>query len=967
MQNTENRNLPQGTIGIIMNMTSNLEPIDSRGFLYQNKNLYFPKEINIDVNNINEVKSAKITRDGIYNSWSGSYDMLNANISNTSINIAWNGGYSFGYVNYIYNNISNSFIRNDSSDDIKIISISSYQGRINNSRFWNTSDSDFYKLVYQNISNIYEGMYYLNNKQWTKFDNNYNGALDPVFGYGYFNNKEMVGTTTNKVEFNQKDNIVNNISYGFSLLNRAYELKLNENPTQLKYSIPWLPFNIDCTNAKKVTNLFRDTRYIQTPNINNTENILDASYMFYNCGNKMDFRINNFYFNNCTNFAYMFAYSLNIPSFILYNMNMSSAEDLTGMFRNTGTTLVQYNFSVTSPMNNVKSTAYLFANTFWNRFTYSGIESFVSSLKYSNIINTSHMFENTLPFRGSDIYANISLNFEFFRNSFIEDGSYMLTNSIFVYKNPSYQGGVSFEYLNLDYLTNGSHMFDNIGSNASWVFHYVNWNLSNLKDGSYMFNNHRSFIPNLANQTFENLINGSHMFDNITGVTYGRSSILINNANLVNLENGSYMFANINYPYQQSIFINGINNTYNLSNASHMFWNIINLTTIANVSNWNLSNVKDMSYMFANCPNLSNLNIVNWNLSNVKDMSYMFYYCWNIDPKNILNQISGTNINFAYGIAYSNISEVYLPNNSIENFSNIRGLLSGTPNLKNIYIDGTLNNFRPYGSDFWPNISQYININNTRADFGAQIQNIYAPNLLGENCWDEYGIFRMGEFGRTYPNLKSINFRNWNIPQNQWANYGMFNFLPNLVNLDISNWNFENFGSVKFWFNSCYNLTNLLLPENITINWLASYMFANCYKLNFENINFNNWNVNNIKRIDGMFYQCYNLTNIDVSNWNTSNVTNMEYMFYYCNNLITLNISNWNAANINNIQSLFGRCNNLSNESIDSIINFCLNCVNLTSIKSLKPIDQGPFYGTNITNDKYQNRWEELTAAGWIY
>ena len=43
-----------------------------------------------------------------------------------------------------------------------------------------------------------------------------------------------------------------------------------------------------------------------------------------------------------------------------------------------------------------------------------------------------------------------------------------------------------------------------------------------------------------------------------------------------------------------------------------------------NISNWNVSNVKNMSYMFYNCKNF-NQNISNWDVSNVKNMSYMFF------------------------------------------------------------------------------------------------------------------------------------------------------------------------------------------------------------------------------------------------------------------------------------------------------------------------------------------------------
>ena len=48
------------------------------------------------------------------------------------------------------------------------------------------------------------------------------------------------------------------------------------------------------------------------------------------------------------------------------------------------------------------------------------------------------------------------------------------------------------------------------------------------------------------------------------------------------------------------------------------------------ISNWDVSNVKNMSYMFWGCKKF-NQDIFNWNVSNVTDMSYMFYECTNFN------------------------------------------------------------------------------------------------------------------------------------------------------------------------------------------------------------------------------------------------------------------------------------------------------------------------------------------------
>lgn len=61
-------------------------------------------------------------------------------------------------------------------------------------------------------------------------------------------------------------------------------------------------------------------------------------------------------------------------------------------------------------------------------------------------------------------------------------------------------------------------------------------------------------------------------------------------------------------------------------NFSEMFANCVNLTKL-NISNFNTSLVKDMSGMFSNCMYLQQVDIDGWNTANVTNVSYMFYQC----------------------------------------------------------------------------------------------------------------------------------------------------------------------------------------------------------------------------------------------------------------------------------------------------------------------------------------------------
>lgn len=67
-------------------------------------------------------------------------------------------------------------------------------------------------------------------------------------------------------------------------------------------------------------------------------------------------------------------------------------------------------------------------------------------------------------------------------------------------------------------------------------------------------------------------------------------------------------------------------NTNNITNISYMFERCYNLECVGNISNWDVSNVTNTSNLFASCYKLDDYgDISNWNITNkCKDMSFMF-------------------------------------------------------------------------------------------------------------------------------------------------------------------------------------------------------------------------------------------------------------------------------------------------------------------------------------------------------
>ena len=73
----------------------------------------------------------------------------------------------------------------------------------------------------------------------------------------------------------------------------------------------------------------------------------------------------------------------------------------------------------------------------------------------------------------------------------------------------------------------------------------------------------------------------------------------------------------------------------NVKNMGYMFYKCYKFTG-KGIGNWNVSNVKDIGSMFAGCENF-NCDLSNWDMSNVTDMGYAFIDCEKFKGKGLEN------------------------------------------------------------------------------------------------------------------------------------------------------------------------------------------------------------------------------------------------------------------------------------------------------------------------------------------
>ena len=234
-----------------------------------------------------------------------------------------------------------------------------------------------------------------------------------------------------------------------------------------------------------------------------------------------------------------------------------------------------------------------------------GIDSFDTR----NVINMSRMFEmctslNRLTLNNLD-------------TSSCTDMSYMFSHCL----NLTTPG--SLRNWDMSECDNTSHMFyncvklRNLGTMATW-------DTSNVKDMSSMFENCPALITtgDISGWNVGNVESFKAMF---------RLSSSMRNIGNIGLWNISERCRDLSEMFSSSEEI---------------------LSSDLDLSNWNVSNVSDTSYMFHNCMSLVNLNITGWNTANLTSMASMFE-CDHPDKQSALENIIGMD-----NIDVSNLSDM---------------------------------------------------------------------------------------------------------------------------------------------------------------------------------------------------------------------------------------------------------------------------------------------------------------------
>ncbi|MDM7646427.1 BspA family leucine-rich repeat surface protein [Leuconostoc falkenbergense] len=433
---------------------------------------------------------------------------------------------------------------------------------------------------------------------------------------------------------------------------------------------------------------------------------------------------------------------------------------------------------------------------------------------------------------------------------------------------------------------------------------------------------------NLTNFKTTNVISMTSMFNN-TGLT----SLDLSSWDVTKVWGFHSMFSNATKLTTLNLSSWGVGRTATGVNMMYMFGSTSTSTlTNLNLTNFETTNVIDMSYMFQKTA-LTSLDLSSWDVTQVTNFYYMFYSTTSLTTLNLSSWGVGrtaTNVDMVYMFGITSA----LTNLNLTNFKTTNVI-----DMNNMFRSTALTSLDLSGWDV-----------TKVTDFDGMFRIATSLTTLNLSSW---GVGRtatnvdMGYmFNRTsaLTNLNLTNFKTTNVIDMS----GMFQE-AGLTSLDLSSWDVTQVTSFSGMFSNTTSLTTLNLTgwgvSRTATDVTMRYMFSSTGAL--TNLNLTNFKTTNVTNMLYMFYKT-GLTSLDLSGWDVTKVTDFNGMFRE-SSLRILNLSGWNSSG-SSVSSMFYKTTNLWKITLGEDIIFSSN----------PEFQAAPAIGTTIPGTSYKT-----TAASW--
>jgi surface protein len=357
--------------------------------------------------------------------------------------------------------------------------------------------------------------------------------------------------------------------------------------------------------------------------------------------------------------------------------------------------------------------------------------------------------------------------------------------------------------------------------------------------------------------------------------------------------------------------------TSRINNMSRLFAGANGVFTSFNqdISNWDVSNVTDMSYMF----HYSKFNqpINDWNVSNVTKMNQMFWYAENFNQD--LNNWDVSNVTTMDGM--------------FDKATEFNGNI-GSWNVSNVIDMRAMFAYSSFNKD----ISEW-NVSNVTLMSGMFYSNGDYNQPLDD--WDVSNVTRMGGMFARSPFNQDLS--KWDVSSVTDMEV-MFEY-NDVFNQDISDWNVSNVTNMK-----------------------GMFLDADAF-----NQDIGSWDVSSVTNMDGMFHAA-NVFNQDLSSWCVSKIDSEPEKFSLGSSLTDSNKPVWGICNATDLVAWYPFNGNANDESGNGNNPTTNTGAILTSDRYGNLNSAYSFDGINdylkIEEDNISNEFndiKDITISSWSY
>ena len=445
-----------------------------------------------------------------------------------------------------------------------------------------------------------------------------------------------------------------------------------------------------------------------------------------------------------------------------------------------------------------------------------------------------------------------------------------------------------------------------------------------------------------------------------------------NTGSLENLSQLFYSCYNL-----QAVDISGLQ-TSHVTSMYQMFNSCSALETITGLNTLNTESCTDMSYMFAYCSRLREVDVSNFDTANVVNMYDMFYYCSALTSLDVsgFNTAKVTNMSYIFG-SCTNLQNL---NASNFDFSGYAGTTNYPTNMfsgSNALVNVTLKNW------------SHLPTNTYFTLYNEGLNNASNLSVLDVEGWDVAGRQSMENMFRELKMYTINGLNTWTHTEDIRNMYYMFYYCQRLTSLDLSGFdtsNVTNFGYMcygdialqmlnlsNFDFSSGTSFYGIVgyapelqaailknwhnMPQNNTSFNLYSMNFNYSQKLSYVDVE--GWDLDGMQTVSKMFQymKMKQLNGLDT--WtNMSSIRDFSYMFYVCNNLTELDTSAFDTSSATNMYSIFGSMDALQTLDISS-----LDTTKVTNSSSMFNNDSA--LSTVVLGEDFKFKDSQLPGAKW--